>query len=137
MIDKPTTIEQDNAIAEDILSEHRIFFCGGGYYEYIGGVYRPLEKYTLKGYIRKELKKTFSLKRAEEIIHTINTMKFRDPETLNLRESVNLKNGILNLETKEATHHTPENISTIQLGVSYKPGSECPRWVKALDEIFE
>ena len=49
-----------------------------------------------------------------------------DPETLNVR------NGLLNIYTLKLSPHTPDFVTLIQLPVEYKPHATCPTWLLAM-----
>ncbi len=46
---------------------------------------------------------------------------------------VNLKNGLLNIYTKELIPHTPDFVSLVQFPVEYNPNATCPTWDVCLD----
>jgi len=46
----------------------------------------------------------------------------------------NVKNGLLNIYTKELKPHTPEFVSLIQYPVNYIPGFKCPNWDKCIKD---
>ena len=46
---------------------------------------------------------------------------------------VNLRNGLLNIYTKELLPHTPDFVSLVQYKVDYDPNAECPIWEKCMD----
>ena len=47
---------------------------------------------------------------------------------------VNVQNGILNIETRELTPHTPEFVSLIQYPVDYDPNATSPVWDNCVNE---
>lgn len=49
---------------------------------------------------------------------------------------LNVKNGLLDLETGELRPHTPEHLSTVQIPVDYDPDAACPAWEKFVGEVF-
>jgi putative DNA primase/helicase len=49
---------------------------------------------------------------------------------------LNVKNGLLDLETGELQPHTPEHRSSIQLPVEYDAEADCPTWHKFVEEVF-
>jgi len=49
---------------------------------------------------------------------------------------INLRNGMLHLETMELRPHAPEFNSRVQLSVEYDAEAECPLWEQALGDIF-
>lgn len=50
---------------------------------------------------------------------------------------VNLRNGMLHVETRELQPHSKAYLSTIQLPVKYNHDAKCPRWLQFLAEVFE
>lgn len=50
---------------------------------------------------------------------------------------INLRNGMLNVESRKLYPHNKDHFSTIQLPVTYDEKATCPRWLQFLDEIFE
>lgn len=49
----------------------------------------------------------------------------------------NVKNGLLNIATRELHPHTPEFVSLVQSPVSYDPNATCPMWLKCLDHWMD
>lgn len=47
---------------------------------------------------------------------------------------LNLKNGLLNVTTRELLPHTPNFVSLIQFPVEYNPVAECPVWLRCVDD---
>jgi len=47
---------------------------------------------------------------------------------------INVKNGLLNIDTKELRPHTPDFVSLIQYPVVYDPSAKAPVWEKCLSE---
>jgi len=50
---------------------------------------------------------------------------------------INLKNGLLDVTTRELKPHTPEFLSTIRIPVAYDPDADCPRIKQFLAEVLE
>jgi len=46
----------------------------------------------------------------------------------------NVKNGLLNIYTRELQPHSPDFVSLIQYPVDYDPTAKCPVWVKCMDD---
>ena len=46
----------------------------------------------------------------------------------------NVKNGLLNIYTKELKPHTPDFVSLIQYPTTYNPNATCPTWDKCVEE---
>lgn len=50
---------------------------------------------------------------------------------------LNLKNGLLNLNTRELKPHTPLFVSLVQSPVEYNPEAKCPIWLGCIDSWME
>jgi len=50
---------------------------------------------------------------------------------------INLKNGMLDLDTRKLGAHNKTYYSTIQVQVAYQIGASCPRWLRFLHEVFD
>lgn len=50
---------------------------------------------------------------------------------------LNLKNGLLNIITRELKPHTPDFVSLVQSPVEYNPEAECPIWRGCLEAWME
>lgn len=58
--------------------------------------------------------------------------KLWDTPPLNI---VNVRNGLLNVETGELLPHTPKHLSPIQIPVRFDPKALCPAWDAFLSEV--
>ena len=67
----------------------------------------------------------------------METIAHINENSLNNHSYLNLKNGLLNLNTLKLEAHSSLIYSTIQLKVTYNPSSTCLKWLKTLSEIFE
>jgi len=50
---------------------------------------------------------------------------------------LNLKNGLLNIDTLELSPHTPEYVSLVQFPVEYEPEAKCPNWLDCVKSWTE
>lgn len=50
--------------------------------------------------------------------------------------TINVQNGVLDLNTGELGPHSPEHHHRNQLTTTYNASSKCPRWLQFLDEVF-
>ncbi|WP_321886067.1 DNA primase family protein [Paraburkholderia bannensis] len=50
--------------------------------------------------------------------------------------TINVQNGVLDLNTGKLGPHRPEHFHRNQLKTSYDASSQCPRWLQFLDEVF-
>jgi putative DNA primase/helicase len=51
-------------------------------------------------------------------------------------DTVNVANGLLDIETGKLKSHTSDFLSPVQLPVSYDPTATCPAWEKFVSEVF-
>ena len=49
---------------------------------------------------------------------------------------LNLRNGLLNIQSKELQPHTPEYLSIVQMPTEYKPDAECPKILEFFKEVL-
>jgi putative DNA primase/helicase len=77
----------------------------------------------------------WSSHRAEEVTQYIQTRSRQLLECPPLNR-VNLKNGILDLDTGKLLEHSPDFVSPIQLPVVYDPDATCPAWDKFAEDTF-
>ncbi|MHA1632096.1 MAG: DNA primase family protein [Candidatus Freyarchaeota archaeon] len=70
-----------------------------------------------------------------EIVEAIRRRTYTFRAEFNPSGYVNLKNGILNLDTFELSPHSPDAYFTYQLPVAYDPSAECPAIERFLREV--
>ena len=49
---------------------------------------------------------------------------------------LNLRNGLLNIQSKELQPHTPEYLSIVQMPTEYKPDADCPKILEFFKEVL-
>lgn len=54
----------------------------------------------------------------------------------NSTDTINLRNGLLNIWTGELKEHSPDFLSIVQLPIMYNPGSKCPAVLKFLGQVL-
>ena len=127
-------------IAEEVLSGNAFALDRSGkLYFYRGGRYHEDGEDHLNSQIKDVLDdagmtKEFTRYRCEEVRHRINveapTLWDHPPE-----DRINLKNGILNLNTGELEEHGPEKwLSTRQIPVKHDPAAEGTAWEECLSD---
>jgi len=98
------------------------------------GVYKPNGEAHIKREVEKRLGKHFSRNRLNEVISyiiaaTIQRIEEPDPHL------ILVKNGILDLRTKELKPFSPKYFFLNALPVKYDPEADCPKIKKFLSEI--
>lgn len=126
------------ALVEVILQEYcSIRYVQGCFYYYTAcGVYKTVDDIELGKFIRKQLG---SKARARYIDETIKLLKYTDTINDDFRSPnglINLRNGMLEIKTKELLNHDPKYNSRFQLPYSYQPEAKCPSWKRFLSQIF-
>ena len=98
---------------------------------YDNGVYRPMSESEVAGQVRRWLPvgratpDTIS-KVAKMIVYSSEVKQY---DELNRDERyINLRDGLLDIETGELRPHDPQLISSLQLDCHYKPDATAPKW---------
>ena len=126
-------------LAQDLIEEYHfktlsdtrdILFYEDGIYRYGGESIIEKEcEIRLEGIVKR-----YDI---NEIIEHIRRLTFIDRNDLNGDKwTLNLKNGLLNIKTKEFKAHTPELLSTVRIPVKYDPEAKCPEINKFLSEVL-
>jgi P4 family phage/plasmid primase-like protien len=105
-------------------------------YYYKNGVYHPKAEILIKELAENEFHGSCTNRLVSEIIGMVKRRTYSvfdtsivDPELINVR------NGILNIQTGELFDHTPEHEFTVQLPVKYDPEASCPKIKKFFGEV--
>ncbi|SER09203.1 putative DNA primase/helicase [Gracilibacillus ureilyticus] len=111
-------------LGQAINEEKHTFFDGSTLYFYENGVYLPNGEPKINNAIQRILKDESSSHRKREVIDWIKTNN--DIRTSSIKVNpddgwINVKNGLLNLETRELKAHTHKRVSTVQLPITYDP----------------
>ena len=124
--------------AEEILEEERVV-CLDDSEEllvYKDGVYVPGEAY-LKEKAQELLGEHATTHRVNEIVNFIRRATYVSRDKLNRnKELINLKNGVLNIFTKEFKPHSPDYLFTFMVPVEYNPNADCPKIKEFLSQIL-
>lgn len=106
-------------------------------YRYKDGVYVDDGARIVKELAELELDDDCNNFIRNEAVGKVQRKTYVDREEFNEPGILNLKNGLLELETGTFTDHTPGHLSTIQLPVEYNPQAVCPAINKYLDEVLD
>lgn len=120
-------------LADEILkTEHFAKDAGGELFAYEAGVYRPRGSERIAQCVKRLLDMSAESARwsshlAREVLEYVRidapSLKERPrPDTLNLR------NGLLDILTRTLRPHEPGHLSSIQLPVAFDPAATCPQW---------
>lgn len=122
--------------ADELQAEGFYLSSGETLYRYTGGVYREAAA-AVQNEISDLLAERWTAARAEETFKKLSLDVKVEPNELNQRGLINLKNGILDLrsERPELSPHSPYRNSTLQFGAEFDPRADCPHICKFLEEI--
>jgi len=141
--DKSGNLKLDmETLTKDILSEFKfitlldteeVLVWDDGYWWYGGE-----EKIKAEAEKRVGLSKLLTVHVINEIIGHIQRSTYTARALLNQTPKViNLKNGLLDIRTRELKPHAPEFFSTIRIPVAYDPNADCPRIKQFFAEVLE
>lgn len=108
---------------------------------YKKGWYQKVEDRRLWNAIAKQLTHLDSPVRLSEVKETAEMVKtivaeYTRQQTINPRLMVNVRNGIINLETFELHPHDPNMIFTYEVNANFNPHAKCPKWLAFLREVL-
>lgn len=126
-------------LVEYIMKTFHIIYSTGKFFMYESDVYRPVSDETVARIIQSHLDPETA--KNAQIMDALNQLRIKvacETSELNTDPStINIKNGLLDVSTRNLLPHTPDYLSTIQLKASYDPGADCPRFKKFLLESME
>lgn len=103
------------------------------------GFYKELSEYELGTIIRtimhEGVPNSWNSKDEAEIIKALKREVECVDEMNNNRDYINLKNGLLCLNSFTLQPHSPEFLSTIQIPINYDPNATAPKFLKFMREI--
>lgn len=132
-------------VAERISADRPIIYTAGNYYLYedIEGYYQLHSEEEMGKWIREYFDHTVSVNKVKQIKETIKERFYVCWTEVNVANIINLKTGVLNLNTLKLEKHSPKIYSTIQLNVYAweetlldDPAKLCPNFIKFLNQIF-
>jgi putative DNA primase/helicase len=106
-------------------------------YHYDRGVYLNDGETVLAALIEAEFGDVTTNRLIQDVIGKVKRRTYVDRALFNNRSILNVKNGLLDLETLQLLPHTPDYLSTAQIDVPFVPGAKAPRIQKFLEEITQ
>jgi putative DNA primase/helicase len=130
-------------VAEQLLELYRIATLKdtGEVFVYQAGIYQKGGDTTLAARVEEEARQQgkcglVKIGLLRETIEHVKRRTYRDRKEFDTDPRIiNLKNGLLNVDTLNFTEHTPDYLSVNQLPVSYDRTGECPKIMKFLSEV--
>ncbi|MGO9261735.1 MAG: phage/plasmid primase, P4 family [Bryobacteraceae bacterium] len=114
--------------------------AGGRLYVFQGGVYCLNGKQFVLRRVKRlhqqrDLAYKWSTRRADEVVEYISV---DCPELWGQppADTLNLPNGLLDIERRTLRDHDPQFLSATQLPVRFDPAARCPKWEKFVAEVF-
>jgi P4 family phage/plasmid primase-like protien len=128
-------------IAEAIAGRYRFARdAGGRLYVYRSGCYHPdgapfVAQQVKRLLVRMRLASKWTSHKSEEVVKYIAVdaplLWERPPQ-----DQVNVLNGLLAVNTRALSPHSPDFLSPIQLPVRFDAAARCPMWDKFIGEVF-
>jgi P4 family phage/plasmid primase-like protien len=106
-------------------------------YHYEHGVYLDNGETILEALIESEFSDSTTNKMVADIIGKVKRRTYTDRDLFNNKHVVNVKNGLLDLETLQLLPHTPDYLSTAQMDVLYATEAKSPKIAKFLNEVAQ
>jgi P4 family phage/plasmid primase-like protien len=107
-------------------------------FNYVGGVYKMMSDLEVSNIILNGMYEDmlWSYRDGKHVSDKIKCLLSIIPD-LNLTNDYgyifNVKNGLLNINTRELKPHTPNFVSLVQSPVEYKPYEKCPIWDSCME----
>lgn len=135
---KEKTIQRNRRINDWIEAYHfKTAADTGVIYRYEYGVYLQDGEIFLSKLIESEFGNVTTDKFVRDIIGKIKRRTYTDRNQFNSQHVLNVKNGLIDLETLELLPHTPDCPSTAQLDVVYKPEAKALKIEKFLRDVAQ
>ena len=115
-----------------------VIYSARSFYQYEGGVYRPIDDDDAAAMIQSKMIPFFTT--MSDIKDATNQWRLLVKEQVNALNPnpyiINLQNGLYNVIEGTLSPHAPDYYSTVQLHASYDPEAKCPRFTEFLDQVF-
>lgn len=106
-------------------------------YHYADGVYLDDGEIVLKALIEAEFGDLTDNRLVSDIVGKVKRRTYVDRDLFNNRHVVNVRNGLLDLDTLKLEPHTPDYLSTAQINVTYNRDATAPLIQKFLKEVAQ
>lgn len=106
-------------------------------YHYEHGVYLDDGEKVLKALIEAEFSDITTDAVVRDVIGKVKRRTYVDRDAFNNQHLLNVKNGLINLDTLELKPHTHDYLSTAQLEVTYNPEAKTPKIQTFLSEVAQ
>lgn len=125
-------------LANHLAEQVNAFYGAGSYFRYEGGVYRPSEDMWAAAKVREHMLPRYaSMQAINDTVGQWRMLIQKPVREINCNAFIlNLQNGLYNALDDSFKAHTPDYISTVQIGASYEPGAACPRFAEFLQSMI-
>lgn len=125
-------------LALSMSRDENVIYAADQHFLYNNGVYEELtEKQSLRMVQQKILPSETKMSQIVDAENQWELIIQKNIRDLNPNPYIiNLKNGLFNVLEGSLSGHTPEYLSTVQLGVKYDPKADCPRFKLFLMEAM-
>ena len=136
---KPVSLARQDI--ECVTDGTSVSYAGGDFWVYgpkAPGVWRVVDREVIERWVTR-IVSTSAVRpsNVRGVIDLLCGLAYRDLSDYNADTShLNVKNGKLDLDTFDLVSHRKEDLSTIQLDISYDPTADCPRFQRFLDEVI-
>jgi len=107
----------------------------GRLYHYEHGVYLDDGEVLLEELVEEEFPEHTSNKLIADVVGKVKRRTYVDRDAFNAGHFLNVKNGLLDLDTLELKPHTPDYLSTAQINAAYDENAKAPSIQKFLREV--
>lgn len=124
-------------VAKIVNDQHTLLFDDTGiFYEYTMGAWREVSDYIIQRYVGEALGMKASSAKMKAVTNYLKA-EHAGHYAFNSKPRMVFMNGTLHLKevVKPFRAHTPEDMSTIQLGYNYSPSAKCTKWQKYIHDI--
>ncbi len=113
---------------------------GGQLYVFRDGNYQPDGVSMVRQQVKQLLKRMrlsskWSSYKADQVVHYIEVdapQLWDKPK----KDVIHVLNGLLDVNTRTLSPHSPDFLSPVQLPVAFDPNARCPNWDKFINETF-
>jgi len=125
-------------LAHYVADRFDLFHDGGGFYWFLNkGVWVPCHDNGIGQIMGMVMGRHAKKAAIQDALKLLEYHAFTPPDRLRPESNlINLRNGMLDIETVELKPHDQYYYSRIQLPIEYDATARCPRWIKCLDEWF-
>jgi len=124
----------------DYVAERYEFFHDGisfNLYLQQNGYYKEVHDNVPKGIMSDLLKERATTHYIHDALNLLEYKVFNDLKEVQYDHYlVNLRNGMLDIRTKQILPHDKKYFSRAQVPIAYDPKAECPEWMKFLESAF-